>query len=67
MQQANTLILFCDQHNPFVSGCYGNENAHTPNIDRLAERGTVFENAYTPNPICVQMILNGHFPDNGFP
>ena len=53
MQQANTLILFCDQHNPFVSGCYGNENAHTPNIDRLAERGTVFENAYTPNPICV--------------
>lgn len=53
MQQANTLIIFCDQHNPFVSGCYGNTIVHTPNIDALAQRGTLFENAYTPNPICV--------------
>lgn len=49
----NTLIIFCDQHNARVSGCYGNKIAHTPNIDMLASRGTLFENAYTTNPICV--------------
>ncbi|MGN0483138.1 MAG: sulfatase-like hydrolase/transferase [Lachnospiraceae bacterium] len=53
MQKANTLIIFCDQHNAKVTGCYGNRIVKTPNIDRLAARGTLFKNAYTSNPICV--------------
>ena len=53
MKTANTLIIFCDQHNAKVTGCYGNKVVKTPNIDRLAARGTLFQNAYTSNPICV--------------
>lgn len=53
MNKANTLIIFCDQHNAKVTGCYGNKMVKTPNIDRLAARGTLFKNAYTSNPICV--------------
>lgn len=53
MKQANTVIIFSDQHSIHAAGCYGSKNAYTPNIDKLAARGTLFENAYTPNPICV--------------
>ncbi len=34
-------------------GCVGHPIVKTPNLDSLAARGTVFENAYTPSPICV--------------
>ena len=33
--------------------CYGNTFAKTPNIDKLADSGQLFTNAYTPSPICV--------------
>lgn len=49
----NVLILMSDQHVPAVCGAYGNSLAHTPNLDRLAERGTVFDAAYCNSPICV--------------
>ena len=49
----NLLILMSDEHTRKVLGCYGNAFAHTPHLDRLAARGTLFTNAYTPCPICV--------------
>ena len=33
-------------------GCYGNDVIQTPNIDRLAEAGTRFTNAFVSHPIC---------------
>lgn len=33
-------------------GCYGNTLVKTPNIDRLAESGTIFKNAYCNFPVC---------------
>jgi len=42
-----------DEHNPLFSGPYGNTKVKTPNMDRLAENGTVFENAYCPSPLCM--------------
>ena len=33
--------------------CYGNYYVRTPNINRLAQFGQLFTNAYTPSPICV--------------
>ena len=49
----NLLILMSDEHSRKALGCYGNEQIETPNLDRLAARGTMFSNAYTPCPICV--------------
>ena len=49
----NVLILMSDEHNPFFSGPYGHPTVRTPNMDRLAERGVVYENAYTPSPLCL--------------
>ncbi|MEM7792257.1 MAG: sulfatase-like hydrolase/transferase, partial [Verrucomicrobiota bacterium] len=34
-------------------GCYGDPRMITPNIDRLAESGVLFEQHYVSQPICV--------------
>lgn len=49
----NFLIIMADEHSRKICGAYGNRIVHTPNIDRLAARGTRFTKAYTPCPICV--------------
>ena len=42
-----------DEHTRSVMGAYGNQLAHTPTLDKLANSGVRFENAYTPSPICI--------------
>ncbi len=49
----NFLIIISDEHRRDAMGCAGHPVVKTPNLDRLAARGTVFENAYTPSPVCV--------------
>lgn len=49
----NQLVLMADEHSKKIIGCYGNRLVQTPNLDRLAARGTRFSTAYTPSPICV--------------
>jgi len=49
----NFLLLMSDEHNPLYSSVYGHPSISTPNMERLAERGTVFENAYCPSPLCL--------------
>lgn len=59
------LMLLSDEHNAAIAGFSGDPLVRTPNLDRLAEGGAVFENAYTPSPICVparQCILAGQYP-----
>ena len=53
MRGKNVLVIMSDEHSKRVMGAYGTPLISTPNLDRLAERGTLFENAYTPCPICV--------------
>lgn len=48
----NLVFIFSDQHTQGVAGCYGDPIAQTPALDRLAARGVVFDNAYTPAPLC---------------
>jgi arylsulfatase A-like enzyme len=48
----NILFIQTDQQRRDSLPCYGNAVARTPHIDRLAEEGVVFENAFTPTPIC---------------
>ena len=54
MQQKlpNILWIFSDQHRSQALSCYGNENIKTPNLDRLANEGIQFENAYANTPLC---------------
>lgn len=53
MHHLNTLIILSDEHNQRMSGCYGHSQVRTPHLDALANRGTLFENAYTNSPICI--------------
>ncbi|MFW6007034.1 MAG: sulfatase-like hydrolase/transferase [Halanaerobiales bacterium] len=48
----NILIYMSDEHNPKYSSVYGNSVINTPNMEKLAKKGTVFENAYCPSPLC---------------
>lgn len=52
MNKPNVLFIFSDQHAQKVAGCYGDDVVRTPNIDRLAQEGVRFDNAYCPSPIC---------------
>ena len=49
----NVLILKSDEHNPAVMSTAGHPFIRTPNMERLAARGVVYENAYCPSPLCV--------------
>ena len=49
----NILFVLSDQHNAQVLGCAGNDVIRTPNLDRLAAEGVLFEQAYCQNPLCV--------------
>ncbi len=53
MKPLNVLYIMSDQHQGKASACYGHDFAVTPNIDRLAARGTRFATAYTNSAICV--------------
>jgi choline-sulfatase len=53
MRYKNVLILMADEHSNKVLGCHGHPTVRTPNLDRLAARGTRFANAYTNCPICI--------------
>ncbi len=49
----NLLIIMTDEHNPQISGPYGDTGVYTPSLDRLASEGVTFENAYCNSPLCV--------------
>lgn len=49
----NLLIIISDEHRKDAMGCVGHPLVKTPHLDALAARGTIFENAYTPSPMCV--------------
>ncbi|MEM5499975.1 sulfatase-like hydrolase/transferase [Ahrensia kielensis] len=49
----NLLFILSDEHNRDISGCYGHPFVKTPNIDRLASKGTRFTSGYCNSPICV--------------
>ncbi len=53
MNPTNFIVILSDEHNKRVTGCYGHPMIKTPNLDKLAARGTRFTSAYTNCPICV--------------
>ncbi len=76
VKPCNMLFILSDEHTRDVTGCYGHKVIKTPNLDRLAARGTKFTNAYTNCPICVparaslqtgRYVGDIGFWDNAFP
>lgn len=51
VDRPNILMIVVDDLRPML-GCYGDPRAQTPNIDRLAARGVVFERAYCQYAKC---------------
>ena len=49
----NFLIVMTDEHGPMFSHTHGHPLVETPNMDRLAQAGITFDNAYCNQPICV--------------
>jgi iduronate 2-sulfatase len=50
-ERPNILLICVDDLKPAL-GCYGDRLARSPNIDRLAARGLVFERAYCNQAVC---------------
>ena len=50
--QPNAILIICDDLNDYVEGFGGHPNAHTPNMDRLAQSGVRFTQAHCNIPIC---------------
>jgi arylsulfatase A-like enzyme len=65
----NILLLMTDQQRYDSLGCYGCKAANTPNLDRLAEEGVLFEQHYVTNTICTpsraSMLTGKHLPGHG--
>lgn len=50
-ERPNIVWLVSEDNNPFL-GCYGDKLAQTPNLDALAQKGILFERAYSNFPVC---------------
>ena len=48
----NIIFIMTDDHAYQAISAYGSKLMQTPNIDRLANEGMLFENAYVTNSIC---------------
>ena len=52
-RRPNIVYICSDQHSFRFAGYAGHPLVQTPNMDRIADRGVVFENAYCGSPVCV--------------
>ena len=61
----NVILVFIDDMGWGDFSCFGNTNASTPHIDKLAEEGIAFEQFYVNSPICSPSrtaISSGTYP-----
>jgi len=63
-KRPNILLITCDQFQAFATGCYGNPDVRTPNIDTLAESGVRFAHGMSNAPVCMagrSVLLSGQY------
>jgi len=64
-QKPNILLLFSDQHQAACMGFQNHPDVITPNLDKLAKSGTVFNRAYCQDGVCVpsrMSLMTGLYP-----
>ena len=69
-KRPNIVFIFSDDHAVQAIGAYGSKINTTPNIDRLAKEGAIFENSFCANSICgpsrANILTGKHSHINGF-
>ncbi len=66
-ERPNFIFFITDDISPNDLGCYGNTLVSTPNLDRLASEGMVFDNCYLTISSCSPSrcsIITGRYPHN---
>lgn len=64
-ERPNFVLVFIDDMGWGDFSCFGNDDAETPNVDRLAREGIRFEQFYVNSPICSPSrtaISTGQYP-----
>ena len=64
-QKPNVLLISIDDLNDWVGCMGGHPQAKTPNIDRVAKMGTLFNNAHCQSPVCNPSrasMMTGRYP-----
>jgi len=62
--QPNILLIVSEDNGPDL-GCYGNKDVYTPNLDKLASDGILFQNAFVTYSVCSPArgsIFTGLYP-----
>ena len=65
VEKSNVLLIYTDQQRYDSLKCYRNTIARTPNIDRLATEGVLFEHNFVQNPVCMpsrMSLLTSQYP-----
>jgi len=63
-QRRNILLIVGEDTGRYL-GCYGDSAARTPHLDRLAEQGCRFDQAFTTYPVCSaarSSLVTGQYP-----
>lgn len=58
LKPANVLLITIDTIRPDRLSCYSNQYLKTPNLDRIAHRGIVFDRAFAHNPLTLPSHVN---------
>lgn len=64
-ERPNILIILPDQMRASATGCDGNVDVRTPNIDRMAAEGVRFKRTYANVPVCCparSILITGTYP-----
>ncbi|WP_117880555.1 sulfatase-like hydrolase/transferase [Aureibaculum luteum] len=65
IKKPNVIVIYTDDQGAGDLGCYGATDIFSPNIDKLAEDGIRFTQAYVAAPVCAPSraaLLTGNYP-----
>ncbi len=70
-KQPNIVFIISDDHAYQAIGAYGGKLMTTPNIDRIAKEGAIFQNSFVTNSICgpsrATLLTGKYSHQNGYP